>query len=447
MRRPFELQKTTLKSGLKVVTARKPDVPLFYSALVLNAGSIYDPPGKNGVAELVSRFLEKDTLHFTREEIASFIEGLGGSLEADSGHYTQQIKLNILSKFAHHGLKMMAEMAANPVFDRDEFKIETRKLISEHTEALGMPFEVLDMAFNMRLYRRHPLGVPSSGVVETVRQIKLQDLIDFHRNYFRPSNALLVAVSDLPHGEVVRMVEDAFSVWDNPGEPIFPQLPDVQPIEGREAVIVNMPTTQAFILLGHHAPLRNSPDFPKLHVLNFAIGGGVLSRMMRIIRIERGLAYGTQSVFKGGLKFPGAFVARTETKLTTGNEAIRLVMEILRDVHENGITERELEAAKSFYQGAIPRMAESHRQIASLIVNSELFGLPDYYWLSEIDAISKLSLDDVREAARKYIHPENFVLTVVADALKFKLQLEGLTHENIRQIEPDILKSLNLLEA
>ncbi len=444
---PFEIGRTTLPSGMKVVTARKTGTPMFFAVLVLNGGSIYDPPGKYGVAELVSRFLEKDTIHFSREEIASFIEGLGGSIESDSGHYTQQIRLNILSQFAEHGLKMMAEMAANPVFDAEELEIEKEKLISEHNEALTIPFEALQYAFSMMLYRGHPLGIPSNGVVETIPGITTDDLNQFHANFFRPSNAILIVVSDMEHDRVVEMAGTAFAEWKSFGDAVSPELPDVKPIKGVHVAIVDMPTTQAYISLGHHAPLRSDPDFPALHVLNFAIGGGgMLSRMMRIIRVEKGLAYGAQSVIRGGLRFPGVFMARTESKISTGSEAIQLIMDILRDIHENGITENELKAAQSFYQGSIPRMTETNRQVASALINCELFGLPDFYWLSEVQRIKELQLEEVNEVARSFLHPEDFVLVISVDKSKFDLKLHGFAPENITIIKPDELKSTKLLE-
>ncbi len=447
MKEPFEVRRTKISSGMKVVTARRDKLPVFYAVLVLHGGSVYDPPGKNGVAELVSRFLEKDTLNFTRREISNLIEGLGGWIVSDSGHYTQQIKLGLISRFAHHGLSMMAEMAMNTKFTQEELEKERKKLISEHNDELTVPSEVLSYAFNSAIYHNHPLGAPSDGVVETIQKITLDDLISFHRNHFCPSNAFLVAVSDIPHEEVVSMAENSFGSWKCDPKPALPELPKVAPIKGKHAIIVDMKISQAFIALGHHAPMRNDPIFNRLVVANFAIGGGrELSRMMREIRIKNGLAYSAYSVLKGGLKAPGVFAAQTETKAETATDALKLTLDIIRDVHEHGITEEELTMAKSFFQGAIPRMAESNKQIASALINCELYGLQDFYWIKEIEEIASLSLDDVSSAVREHIDPDNFVMAVVADTEKFKPEIHGITFDKIRVLSPDDFKTLRPLE-
>ena len=216
-------------------------------------------------------------------------------------------------------------------------------------------------------------------------------------------------------------------VWPN-GITIFLNTGYTIEVKGVKAKVVQMPeVNQAYILLGHPVPFhRGSPDYTPARVANYILGGsGFSSRIVKEVRVKHGYAYSTYSYFIGGFGWDespitGFLQAGVETKLATGNDAVKLIRQLMREAKEKGFTEEELEAAKSYYRGSIARSAETYRQIAGLIITQADFGLPDLFWIKEIERIQKMSLEEVNSGARFY-QPDDLVIAVVADTT-FKLE-------------------------
>ncbi len=423
---PFELFKTRLGNGLKLIVAQRKGLPIFYSTLCFHAGAIYEPSDRAGLAEMVSRMLEAGTKRLTRSEIAESIEMFGGRFITDIGYYTSIIGVAILSTFARQGLQLIAELAMQPTFPEKEFEIEKSKLLSELAEKESDPHDVLSELFRRVIYGDHPLGRPHDGLKETVSQIERDDLIEFWTRFYAPNNAILVITSDLEIDEVIRMVEDTFGGWQ-PKPLELPQI--VEPVEVDKRIVKfrKMDVNQAFIAFGHLGPKRADKDWNGLRVASYILGGsGFTSRMYKELRVKRGFAYSAYAYFVPGVKLPGFFNSGIETVRDTAFEAVKLMLQTIEEFVEHGPTVDEVELAKSYYQGSIPRMTDTYSKIGRALLDTEIYGLEDFFWLKDVEKIQQLSVDDIHKAAIQHIKPEKFRMAIVSNSNRLLKDLEKL---------------------
>ena len=172
---------------------------------------------------------------------------------------------------------------------------------------------------------------------------------------------------------------------------------------------------QANIIMGSGGVERSNPDFYRLKVMNYILGGGGFSsRLVKVVRSEHGLAYSVDSGFEPG-KFQGAFTVSLQTKNQSSNEAIDLILQQLREIQEKPVSDAELDGAKKFLIGSFPLGLERQSAIASFMVQVEFYGLGLDYAEQYPKLIGSVTKDDVLAVAKKYLHPDSMIVVAVAN--------------------------------
>ncbi|MFB3062053.1 MAG: M16 family metallopeptidase, partial [Candidatus Binatia bacterium] len=165
---------------------------------------------------------------------------------------------------------------------------------------------------------------------------------------------------------------------------------------------------------------RSHPDYYPVRVMSYILGGGGLSsRLPDAIRNERGLAYSVRASFSAG-KYTGTFRISMQTKNKTAEEAIGIAIEEIRRIREQGVTEEELETAKTFLIGSFPLRLDTNRRIARFLARVEYLELgldfPDRF----PDLIRQVSREDVTRVARAHLHLEKLIVVMVANLDKVR---------------------------
>lgn len=432
MKEPFKVSEFNLKNGLKVVIAEKKELPIFQLLLSIRAGACYDPEGKEGLSNLTAKLLNKGTEKRTASEIAREIESLGARMSFSAGHWFAQGKLTILTEHAEKGLEIFQDVLTHPIFKNEDVEREKNRIISGIREDKSDPNSVLDKEFRRTLYGSHPLGRPVEGYEKTVSKLTRDDVLDFYRSYYSPSNATLIVVSSLDINDAKELIKKYFEQWKR-REVVLPSIGHPKPIKGKRVVVIDMDVSQAFVAMGHFGIKRNNPDFNKLQVANYILGGGgFASRFFKTIRNEKGYAYSVYSYFAPGIEFPGFFRASLETKLENTSKAINLMLDLIKEFKEKGAKDEELKDAKSYFEGSIPRRSETYGQVASALLNEEIYDLPRFHWLKDIGEIKKVTRDDVLQVARKYFDTENMVIVIVGKKDSLHLNIEGVGEDQIK---------------
>ena len=400
-----------LPNNLVWLFSRQAELPLVTLELLIKAGTLEEPPGKEGLANLTASLLANGTKSRTSTKIAAELDFMGARLGAGGGSDFATVSLTVLKKDLGPALDLFKDILRYPTFPTAEVKRKVSQfkaaLLSEEDE----PMVVASRAFSRELYEAFPYGHPVMGTARGLSAITRKDLVEFHRKYYRPNNAVLTLVGDLTPEEAKQWVSKTFGDWAAAPVPAA-KLPAIPPLTQRK-VRIDKDITQANIILGNLGIARRNPDFYAFQVMNYILGGGgFASRLMDDIRENRGLAYSVYSSFAPGLE-PGPFTVALETKNATAGEAITQVVEQLRRIRSQPVTAEELKDAKSYLIGSFSRKMDSMSKRAWLLGYVEVFGLGlDYPWRYP-DLIEHLSPGDIQKVAEKYLHPEKYLLVIV----------------------------------
>jgi zinc protease len=407
------VQRSVLPNGMVLLVSQEHSLPLVTLQLLIDAGSRKDPSGQEGLAYLTARGLLLGTSNRTVTTMNEELDFIGASLDVSIDRDYVTFGLRVLKKDVAKGFDIFRDVLTQPTFPEEEIKREVQKTLAAMQSAEADPMEVAEKAFRKALFLNSPYAHPVEGTRESLSQLKRDAVVRFYGAHYHPNGAILAIVGDITSDEITEQLVSGLQNWPR-GEDLK-ELSRITFAQGPKTVEINREITQANIILGHRGVSREDPDYYALTVMNYILGGsGFGSRLMDEIRVRRGLAYSVASFFDPG-KFPGPFQVVLETKNVSAREAISLVLQQMERMQREMVSEQELETAKRYLTGSFPLRLDGQAKLASFITQVEYYGLgldyPDRYPL----LISAITREGVLRVAKAYLHPDNYVLVVVAN--------------------------------
>jgi zinc protease len=413
-------RKAVLQNGLTVVTSEQKALPMVTLSLLIEAGSRFEPEGREGLANIAARLLTYGTKSSTALQISETLDFLGATLSTACGEEAASVSMTLLKKDLDAGLQLLAEILSASTFPVEEIERQKQSTIASIRAREEDPGQVAQLKFIETLFPKSPYGRPVEGTAESVKRVDRPGLLEFYQIYYRPNHAILTVVGDVSHQEAIDRLGKTFRPWEKGGAAVAPAPP---PAPGAATVVkINKDLTQANIILGHEGVPRAHPDYYAIQVMNYILGGGGFSsRLMESIRNQRGLAYSVYSAFEPE-KYAGSFQVSMQTKNESAGEAIRVAVEEMRKIREQGATEEELKAAKDYLIGSFPLRLDTNRKVAAFLSQVEFFGLGLDYPERYPDIVRAVTRQDVLRVAKRYLQPERLIFVVVADQAKAGLK-------------------------
>jgi len=420
-----ESEEFVLANGLKIVVVEKHEIPMVYARAQIRGGSIYDPKDKSGLAYLTGWVLTEGTRDYPDEMIDKAMDSHGAYVSSVAYNESCISTLTCLSKDISTLFPYFAEILSQPAFDPKVIRESRQYLIGDLMRSMDDSAEVCNRVFRNEVFHGHPYQKQQKGTIEGLNNINRQDVLDFYNTYYRPDRSALVIVGDITADQVKNLCETNLQNWKSSGEPL-PIVVSPRPVEGMRITLVDMPTAQSQITMGHIGINRTNPDRFKLTVLNKILGGGGLyTRLAEEVRIKRGLTYGIYCYF-ARREYTGEFLLNTFTKVESTAETINVCLHELHRIQEEEVSAQELADAKMSIIGSHPLQYEQYEDIAQTLVHMNFYGLPMSDVTNYAANISRVTIEDVRQVARKYLHPDDMIITVVGPADKIRTDLEKI---------------------
>ncbi len=407
-------KKIVLNSGIVLVVSERPGLPMVVVDILIDAGSIHDTSGKAGMANLTAELLTSGTQNRTAFEIAEQSDFIGSSLTTTADYDFVEIELVVLRKYLGEALNILGDIIINPTFPQDEIENTIREIQGELKKNEEDPGWLAEREFLRALYDDHPYGRMVEGNEESMARIDRSDLKSFHSNYFVPERTIISVAGDVTFKEARNLVEKNFGNWKKK-ESTEISIPPPPVLEKSKLLKLDREVTQANIILGHLGISRDNPDYYPLQVMNYILGGGGFSsRLVNDIRDKRGLAYSVGSTYLSR-RYPGNFQVALQTKNPSAMTAVKLVVDNMRKIRENGVSDEELDDAKAYLTGNLPLSIETDKEIAENMALLEFYDLGLDYFDRYQDIIQSVSKQDVLRVAQKYLHPNKYVLVIVGN--------------------------------
>ncbi len=406
---PVEQWLTPQGTRVQFVASRA--LPMLDVQIDFAAGSLFDPPGKAGLAALTHAVLDLGAGKRDETAIAEQLADVGAQLSGQADTDRANLSLRSLSAADKRGpaLAILRDILHAPRFDPAILAREKERTIAQIKEAQTRPDEIASKAFWAALYPEHPYGREATPA--SVSRLTRQDVLAFHARHYVASNANITLVGNLTRTEaeeIAAMLAAALPAGKPAPLPAAPLAP-----VGREIRIAH-PASQAHVFIGLPAIERGNPDFFPLLVANYSLGGGgFVSRLMKEIRDQRGYAYSVHSYFTP-LRQPGPFLINLQTKRTQADEAAALARKILEDFVQQGPSDEEIAAAKANLVGSFPLRLDSNKKMLDNLAMMGFYHLPADYLDRYQDNVRAVTPEAIRSALLRYLRPEKLITVKVA---------------------------------
>jgi zinc protease len=407
------VQRTVLPNQLILLVSEENSLPFVTIQLLIDSGSRRDPSGEEGLSYLTARGLLLGTSKRTVTAIHEDLDFMGASLSSSSDRDYATLSLQVLKKDLDKGWDLFMDVLTQPTFPEEEIKREIEKALAAIQSQEDQPDEVAEKEFQKTLFPNSPYGHPVQGTRESLPHITREALLRFYRSYYHPNNAILTVVGDISADEAKTKLVPNLSKWPMAE---IPKIPFKTPFAKEEKTLkIAREITQANIILGHIGVSRDNPDYYALTVMNYVLGGGgFTSRLVEEIRNKRGLAYSVVSFFDPG-KYPGSFQIVLQTKNSSAREAIALSFQEMERIRKELVSEKELEGAKKYLVGSFPMRLNTQGKLVNFLTQVEYYGLGLDYPEKYPSLIRSITREEVLRVAKKYLHPKNIIVVVVAN--------------------------------
>lgn len=408
-------KKVKLKNGMTLLLMEQHEVPLISFNLIVKAGSVADPAGKEGLASVTAALLRKGTKTRSADQISAELDFIGATFGAGTTFDFTNGAAEFVNKDLTKGLDLLTDVLLNPQFPQDELTKLIKQRIDGIKAAKDQAQGVIGTYFNAYLYGSHPYARPTGGDEASLAAITRDDILKFYQDHYTPSNTILAVVGDFSTAEMERSLTEKFGTWPAKNAPAT-TIPEVVAGNGKRLLLVNKPdATQTFYRIGNVGIARTNKDRVFIDVVNTLFGGRFTSMLNSELRIKTGLTYGAGSFFDER-KARGPFAISTFTKNETTEQAMDMTLEILNRLHEKGISEEELKSAKTYIKGQYPPEIETADQLAGLIAELEFYGLDEREVNDLYSKIDAMTLADARRIIKEYYPKDNLVFVLIGKA-------------------------------
>jgi predicted Zn-dependent peptidase len=413
-------RKAKLANGLTVLLLEQREVPIISFSVLVRAGAVSDPAGKEGLASVTAELLRRGTRTRTADQIASELDFVGGTLDFDAGADYAEGAAEFLKKDLRVGLDLLSDVLQHPTFPQAEVEKLRTQRIDAIKQQKDQAQSVIRRYFNAYLFGAHPYARPESGDERSLGAITRDDVLRFYEAHYGPQSTTIAVVGDFATAEMERLLGERFGQWKPLAAPAPVALAEPVSFKGRKLLLVDKPdSTQTFFLIGNLGVARTNPDRVGIEVVNTIFGGRFTSILNDALRVNSGLTYGARSGFDER-RVAGPFVISTYTRNATTVQAIDLALDLLRQLHTQGLTAEQLRSAKAYLKGQFPPRIETSDQLAALLTELDFYGLDEREVNEYFARIDALTLSDTRRLIQQYFPLEHLVFVLIGKADEIK---------------------------
>ncbi len=406
----IKIKEVTSPGGITAWLVQDHSIPFTALELRFRGGTSLDDPDKRGAVYLMSGLIEEGAGDMDARTYARELESLAASFSYRATDDTVSISARFLTENRDEVIDLLQTTIHEPRFDEDAIDRVRAQVISGLKSDQTDPSDIAGRSFAEMAYGDHPYASDGKGTIESVSSLTRDDIVAAYDNVFAKDRLYVGAVGDITAEELGVLLDELLLDLPATGKPI-PDKAKVT-IDGGVSV-VDFNTPQSVALFGQSGIDRDDPDFFAAYILNHILGGGGFeSRLMQEVREKRGLTYGVATYL-----VPKDLASVYLGSVSSANDRIAEAVEVIRQewarAAAEGVTQKELDDAKTYLTGAYPLRFDGNGQIAGIMVGMQMEDLPIDYIATRNDKVNAVTLEDVNRVASELLDPEGLHFTIV----------------------------------
>jgi len=418
-----QTQRVVLDNGIVLHILENHELPLVNINALVKTGTMYDPQGKAGVAELTAYVMRTGgTKKLSSTEIDKQLDSIAASVSLSMSLESAQIKFSILKENLEKGIDLLSQILLQPALEKDKFELAVQLKKEELRRIKDDPQKLAFREFNKLIYANDPRG--SFSTYKSLANIERNDLVEFYNRFFMPNNIIFAVSGDISKEEAVEIFRHYFGEWEVRKIPAY--LPPPAGKSKTGLYCIDKDITQSTIVSGQFTTSKTDPDFYSFSVLDFIIGsGGFSSRIFSAVRNSEGLAYSAGSFYRARPAY-GIFGTYAFTKTSSTMETLSLINSILEKIKTGTITAGETNWAKQSIINGFVFSFDTPEHIAWQQVNLESEKLPVDFLINYRNKIEKVSFKDLNDTAVKYLDKTKSTVLILGNSKKFEKPLSTI---------------------
>jgi zinc protease len=438
------------------------DDPTITFKVMFNAGSQFDPQGKEGLAQITAALIsdggtKDNTYEQILEKLYPLAAGYNVVLGVETATFTGRVHKDNIDKY----YDIMIDALLNPAFSENDFKRIKQNTLNylERTLKYSSDEELGKAVLYNSIYEGTPYGHITAGTIEGVNSITIEDVRNFYTTYYNRNNLVLGVGGSYSDNIISKTSSDLKKLPD--GKKAQVAVPDPSPINGLEVTLVEKEADATAISMGFPIEIRRGMrEWYALAIANSWLGEhrNSSSHLYQVIREERGLNYGDYSYIEhfpngGSYQMPPVNYPRRQHLFEiwirpvpneTRHFSLRAAMRELKKLVDNGMTKDQFEQTKNFLSKYVIQFAPSTSIRLGYALDDKFYGLEESHLEKYRKMMKEITLDEVNSAIKKHLQYENMKIAIVtrnADQLK-----KDLAADVESPIEYASAKSPNILE-
>ena len=403
-------QRTVLDNGLPVLTSSMPHTRSVSMAMFVGAGSRYESDEIAGVSHFLEHLLFKGTKHWpTAKELSEAIEGVGGIMNASTDREMTVFWCKVARPHFRRALSVLGDMMVNPLLDPTEVEKEREVVLEELRMSNDYPTNRVDLLIDESLWPDQPMGRDVGGGQESVKNITRDQILDYVKHQYTPSNTVAVVAGDISHDEVVDLLGEALEGWTSKKPMTWYPVQDGQ--EAPRIRVEQRKTDQAHLCIGLPGLPLAHPDRYALGLMNVMLGEGMSSRLFMELRENQSLAYDVHSSINL-FRDCGSLIIYCGVEPQKSEKAINAILEQLNGLQDD-IPQSELEKVRELSKGRMLLRMEDSRSVAMWMGAQETLTGSVRTVDEVVERIDAVSTADIERVAGDLIREDRLNLAVV----------------------------------
>ena len=406
----IEIVEVVSPDGITAWLVEEHSIPFASIEIRIEGGANEDEAGKRGATYLMMGLLEEGSADRDARAFAEAVEALAARISFDTDDDDVAMSLSFLTENRDESVALLRDALMSPHFDADDVDRVREQVLAGLANDANDPGDIARRTLATLSFPGHPYGTDLKGTPETVAALTPDDLRAAHTRALTRDRVHVGVTGDITAEELGPLLDTLLG--DLPTSST-PPVPEAENALGGGVTVIDHPSPQSVVLFGHEGIDFDDPDYFPAFILNHVFGGaGFESRLMQEVREERGLTYGIGTFLASrdlAAQFLGQFSSSNDKTL----DAVEIVRAEWARMAEEGLTEEELDLAKTFLTGAYPLRFDGNSAISSILVGMQTQGLPIDYIVDRNDRVEAVTLDDIARVAERLLRPENLHFIVV----------------------------------
>jgi zinc protease len=426
-------ERATLGNGLELIVANWPAVPVVELSLLVDAGYAADASSegdvKLGTANLTMNMLDEGAGDMDALEIAARLDRLGATLTLGADLDTAYANVSALKTNLGESLDLFADVVLNPTFPAEELERLRQQTLAGIQQEMNRPQTMALRLFPQLVYGdQHAYAIPftGTGTLQSVGEVSREDLVGYHRTWFKPNNATLILAGDITMAQARPLIEKRFQHWQK-GVPPDKAIGPVTAKQEATVYVVDRPNSeQSVIIAGQVVPPYDHPQRLALEAANNVLGGSFSARVNMNLREDKHWSYGARSIIANA-RGPQPFLVYAPVQTDRTAESMAEIQRELQDLASNRPpTANEVARVKDQNTLTLPGRWETQGAVLGSISEIVRYGLTDDYWDSYPQRVRALDVAAVAAAAETQLHPRGLTWVVIGDWQKIRAAVNDL---------------------